>query len=168
MFGKISRWAMIIFSALLLAGCANATPEPVSFTVNMTEYKFEPAQIEVEVGQQVTIELVNSGQLAHEIMFGRMVMKDNNRPHSYETDMFEAAHIQPTLTHADGSPMEASHEAGHEGFMVVLEKTGDKAVMTFEVTEDMVGDWEMGCFEQDGVHYDAGMVGTFTVSPSSG
>jgi uncharacterized cupredoxin-like copper-binding protein len=37
--------------------------------------------------------------------------------------------------------------------------------LTFNVTEGMVGDWEMGCFEQDGVHYDAGMKGPVTVVP---
>jgi hypothetical protein len=31
------------------------------------------------------------------------------------------------------------------------------------VTEEMLGVWEMGCFEQDGVHYSSGMVGTITV-----
>jgi hypothetical protein len=28
----------------------------------------------------------------------------------------------------------------------------------------MLGDWEMGCFEQDGVHYDAGMIGAVSVT----
>ena len=165
MFHKLSSMVFVMIAGIILAGCATATPEPVSLTLNMKEYAFEPAQIEVQVGQQVTLELVNSGVLAHEVMFGRNVMKDNNRPHGYEMDMFEAAHVQPMLTHADGSMMEASHEEGHEGFMVVLEKTGDKVLLTFEVTKDMVGEWEMGCFEQDGVHYDAGMIGTFTVKP---
>jgi len=165
MIEKFSRMVLMMVAAIILAGCAKATPEPVSFTLDMKEYAFEPAQIEVQVGQQVTLELVNSGVLAHEVMFGRNVMKENNRPHGYEIDMFESAHVQPMLTHPDGSMMEASHEEGHEGFMVVLEKTGDKALMTFEVTRDMVGEWEMGCFEQDGVHYDAGMIGTFSVKP---
>lgn len=31
------------------------------------------------------------------------------------------------------------------------------------VTEDMIGEWEVGCFLQDGVHYDAGMHGTLIV-----
>ena len=150
---------------LLLVGCAKATQEPVNFTVDMTEYKFEPAQIEVKVGQLVTLEFVNSGQLAHEIMFGKSVLTENNRPHGYDTDMFETAHVEPMLTHADGSMMEVKHDEGHQGFMAVLEKPGDRALLTFEVTRDMVGDWEMGCFEQDGVHYDAGMAGVLSVKP---
>ena len=164
MSGKM-RWLVFVFiGALFLASCAQATPEPVSFTIDMTEYKFDPQQIDVKVGQVVTLELVNSGQLAHEIMFGKMVMVENNRPRGYETDMFAVANVMPTVSDASGAPMEASHEIGHEGFMVVLEKTGDRANLTFEVTEEMVGDWEMGCFEQDGVHYDAGMIGTFSVT----
>jgi uncharacterized cupredoxin-like copper-binding protein len=59
---------------------------------------------------------------------------------------------------------EASEEMEHGGFMVVL-PVGAKATVTFTVTDDMVGEWEMGCFEQDGVHYDAGMKGAVTVSP---
>lgn len=162
---KLRGLTLFFLSAILLAGCAKDTPEPVNFTIDMTEYKFEPAQIEVQVGQEVTLELINSGVLAHEIMFGRNVARENNRPHGYEIDMFETANVEPKLSHADGSPMEPSHEEGHQGFMAVLEKTGDRAVLAFEVTDKMVGEWEMGCFEQDGVHYDAGMIGSFSVKP---
>jgi uncharacterized cupredoxin-like copper-binding protein len=35
----------------------------------------------------------------------------------------------------------------------------------FTVTKDMVGEWEMGCFAQEGVHYTAGMVGKLVVAP---
>lgn len=162
---KLRGLAMFLLSAVFLAGCAKATPEPVHFTIDMTEYKFEPAEIEVQVGQEVALELINSGVLPHEIMFGRNVTRENNRPHGYEIDMFEAAHVEPKLSHPDGMAMEPSHEEGHQGFMAMLEKTGDRAVLTFEVTKDMVGEWEMGCFEQDGVHYDAGMIGNFSVKP---
>jgi hypothetical protein len=37
--------------------------------------------------------------------------------------------------------------------------------VTFTVTEEMVGEWEIGCFLLEGVHYDSGMVGKFIVSP---
>jgi len=36
--------------------------------------------------------------------------------------------------------------------------------MTLTVTEEMVGEWEFGCFEQDGVHYTAGMKGMMVVT----
>jgi hypothetical protein len=49
--------------------------------------------------------------------------------------------------------------------MVVLAKTGNEATITFTATEEMLGEWEIGCFSQEGVHYVAGMNGKFVVSP---
>ena len=147
----------------LLAGCSSATPEPVSFDLHMTEYAFTPDTIEVKVGQQVTLNLINDGLLAHEVMFGRQVMQVENRPMGYMADMFESAGVEPVVSSAAGMEMD-HHEEGHSGVMVVLEKTGDRATMTFTATEAMLGEWEMGCFEQDGVHHQAGMVGKFIVS----
>lgn len=166
-------WIGTFLWFLALTGCAQATPEPVTFTMEMSEYAFSPATIEVQVGQTVTIEMINTGTLEHEIMFGRTVKRTNNRPNGFEQDAFETARVEPQLEeqiaeaameddmHAD----EDMHMEDHEGFMVLLPKTGDRAILTFTPTEDMIGEWEMGCFEQDGVHYDAGMKGTLVVIP---
>lgn len=149
--------------ALLLAACGAPTPEPVTITMNMSEYAFDPNTIEVKVGQQVTLEMVNQGLLAHEIMFGRDVMMMNNRPSGYQMDMFAAAGIEPEVVMHQEEAMHEEEE-GHSGFMVVLPASGDEATLTFTVTKDMLGEWEIGCFEQEGVHYDAGMKGKFIVS----
>jgi uncharacterized cupredoxin-like copper-binding protein len=60
---------------------------------------------------------------------------------------------------------DTGHGVSHTGFMVVLPEQGDKATITFTVTKDMVGEWEIACFSQDGVHYNAGMEGTFAITP---
>lgn len=159
---------MVLVFAILLAACggAGSTPEPVTYTIEMTEYAFSPDTIEVKVGQQVTLNLVNKGQLVHEIMFGQSVMMMDNRPSGYQVDMFEKAGTEPEVTMmGDMSMEEAEHEEeGHSGFMVVVSENGGEASMTFTVTEEMVGEWEMGCFELQGVHYDQGMKGKFIVT----
>lgn len=67
--------------------------------------------------------------------------------------------------HAEGEEMhEEDGHAGHDGFMVFLPAGNDTATISFTVTEDMVGEWEIGCFELDGVHYDAGMIGKLIVN----
>lgn len=161
--------ALLAMVMVLLTACSSAapTPEPLTVTIDMTEYAFNPDTIEAKVGQTVTLNLVNSGQLEHEIMFGRDVMMMDNRPSGYQVDMFESAGVEPEVMQTEDMAMEeAEHEEeGHTGFMVLLHENGDEATMTFTVTEDMVGEWEMGCFELEGVHYDQGMVGTFTVQP---
>jgi plastocyanin len=156
---------LIVFIAVLLSGCGGQqTLEPVTYTIEMTEYAFNPDSIEVQVGQEVTLELINLGALEHEIMFGRDVMEMGGKPSGYMLDMFEHAGVEPVVTMMEGMG-EAEHEEEHTGFMVLLQKTGDAATLTFPVTKEMVGEWEMGCFELDGVHYTSGMKGVFIVTP---
>jgi len=53
----------------------------------------------------------------------------------------------------------------HGGFMVSLPGMGNQiGTMSFTVTEEMLGEWEFGCFEQEGIHYEQGMYGTMVVT----
>lgn len=148
--------------AVLLAACGGSTPQEVTYDINMTEYAFAPENLEFKVGQEVTLNLINSGQLVHEIMFGRQVMKMDNRPAGYMEDMFEVGGVEPEV-HMEEEAEHEHEEEMHEGFMVVIPENGT-GTMKFTVTKEMLGEWEMGCFEQDGVHYDAGMKGRVTVT----
>lgn len=182
---KILWISMLSVFSLLLAACgAQSTPEPLEMTIDMTEYAFAPADLEFQVGQEVTLNLVNKGALPHEIMFGRDVMMMDGRPNGYQVDMFEAANVEPEVTMMEAMGGEAEHtegdehqeeehmegdeheeeEHGHSGFMVLVPVGDDTYTMKFTVTEDMVGEWEIGCFELEGVHYTSGMVGSLTVT----
>jgi plastocyanin len=194
---KIIWIAILAAIPLILSACASATPpEPLELTINMSEYAFEPANLEFEVGQEVTLHLTNSGALEHEIMIGREVMMTDGRPSGYMVDMFETAGVEPVVTiekvaadeedehmegdeHAEDEQMEADehmegdeHEEDehteegdheHSGFMVVVPVSHDTYTMKFTVTEEMAGEWEIGCFLLDGVHYSSGMAGALTV-----
>jgi plastocyanin len=165
---SVFLFLVISMAALLLTACGGATtPEPVNLTIEMSEFAFLPNQIELQVGQEVTLTIVNVGALEHEIMFGRDVMMVDGRPSGYMMDMFESAHVEPEVMMTTGMGMGDEHqddEDEHTGFMVFLPVGDDKATMTFTVTDDMFGEWEIGCFEQDGVHYDAGMIGTLVIT----
>ncbi len=153
---------IIIFcaAAFLAAACGGSeTSDTVSYDINMNEYNFVPERLTFKVNQEVTLNLTNSGQLQHEIMFGREVVKMDNRPSSYKVDMFAAGGVEPEV-HQVGEP---EHEQDEESFVFALPEDGTGTIK-FTVTEGMLGDWEMGCFEQDGVHYDAGMKGSVTVT----
>jgi len=197
---KIGWITLLATFPLILAACSSQTPpEPLELTINMTEYTFEPADLEFQVGQEVTLQLSNSGALEHEIMFGRELMMTGGMPNGYMVDMFESAGVEPVVTvekseddvheedehmegdeHDEGEQMdeEEDHMEGdehteedehmedehaHSGFMVQVPVTHDIYAMSFTVTEDMIGEWEIGCFLLDGVHYNSGMVGTLTV-----
>ena len=87
--------SMLALLASLISACAGSAPEAATHTIEMGEYSFTPNTLDLKVGQQVTINLVNNGQLAHEIMFGRDVVLENNRPTGYQQDMFEAGGVEP-------------------------------------------------------------------------
>jgi len=59
----------------------------------------------------------------------------------------------------------------HAGLMVMLDPapmpSETVTTITFTVPEDKVGDWEMGCFQEQGQHYDDGMRGILIVEPAS-
>jgi plastocyanin len=185
---KIYWFTMLVGIAVILVACGSqAPPEPLEMSIDMTEYSFTPADLEFQVGQEVTLHLTNSGALEHEIMFGRDVMKTDGMPSGYMVDLFESAGVEPEVTvemaeeehtegdehseegeHAEGDEHaedeHAEDEHAHTGFMVQVPVTHDVYTMSFTVTEDMVGEWEIGCFLLDGVHYNSGMVGSLTVT----
>jgi plastocyanin len=199
---KLVWITLLVAIPLILAACSSqAPPEPLEMTIEMTEYSFTPADLEFRVGQEVTLHLTNTGELEHEIMFGRDVMMTNGRPNGYTVDMFESAGVEPVVTveksesgeHKEDEHMEGDeHDEGehieegdehmegdehdeegehmeegehaHSGFMVLVPAAKDTYTMSFTVTEDMLGEWEIGCFLLDGVHYISGMVGTLTVT----
>jgi hypothetical protein len=101
-------------------------------------------------------------------MIGRDVKMHDNRADGFEQDMFETAQVEPEVM----GGMEGGMDMGsggmsdeHTGFMVTVPNGGENAMIKFTATQDMVGEWEMGCFQQDGTHYDAGMRGKLVVVP---
>jgi uncharacterized cupredoxin-like copper-binding protein len=92
----------------------------------------------------------------------------DNRPDGFVQDMFEAAHVEPSVMGGmqGGMDMGSSDmQDEHTGFMVTISENGENAMITFTATQDMLGEWEIGCFQQEGVHYDAGMKGKLVVVP---
>ncbi len=164
--------ALILGTGLLvLSACGSAAPATLVMNINMNEFAFTPNVFEAKVGQQVTINMMNTGALQHEIMFGRNMIMSNGQPSGYELDMFSMAGMEPSVTFSGGMEgMEGDMLMGqsgmeHGGYSVILPAGDQSAQMTFTVTDEMVGEWELGCLEQDGVHYTAGMNGMLVVTP---
>ena len=162
------KWSMaglILAISVILAACGGQSSAPVSFDVEMSEYAYSPAVLEVKVGQEVALNLVNSGQVEHELMIGREVIYEDGRPNGFQEDLFATGGVEPEVS--GGKPAGEStdgHMHANSGVMVTL-PAGETGALKFAVTNDMVGEWDMGCFSQEGVHYTAGMVGKLVVTP---
>jgi uncharacterized cupredoxin-like copper-binding protein len=140
--------------------------------IEASEYQFTPDTIEVTAGSTVTFVIRNTGQLRHEFMIGREVRVTDGAKDGFTMDFFHD--LEPVVVPADAvmedmdmdtdttmGDMEGDEHMDH-GFMVVRQPD-EEASITVTIPEDAVGDWEFGCFVEDGAHYEKGMMGTLTV-----
>ena len=153
---------LLVLAGLTLAACSNSPP-PAEFTIEMTEFAFTPDTIEVQVGQKVVLHLTNEGALAHELMIGQNVMMMEGAPDGFEHNMFEKQGPE-VMGGSDEHDMGDMGGMDH-GFMVAMPIGEKDTTLTFTMTEDMVGEWEIGCFSDGGSHFNQGMTGKFIVTP---
>jgi plastocyanin len=157
-------------TALLLVACggkASAAPNAAGdLTIEMKDFRFVTDDIQLKVGREVTFILDNLGEKDHELMIGRNILVEGGTTVGFEHDMFEEE--APMVMGSDGSmdDMEGMDMGGgeHDGFMLLVPTDSNQASMTFTVTADMIGEWEMACFQGNGSHYDDGMRGRVVVT----
>lgn len=179
--------------ALILGACGGGgetVADGGEVTIVMTESQFDPSEIRLAPGTTVTLVLSNQGEKDHEFMAGREVSIEDGIPHGFQTDFFDTVedlHIDPPdalATSMEGMDMddesmddmgsdttmhedEGDHSEDEEDHMdmgvMVVREPAQTARVTFTVTEASIGEWEYGCFEDDGAHWDDGMKGIIIV-----
>jgi len=161
-------------------------------SIVMTDYAFSPDRLTWQVGQRVTLSVVNRSQSnpprAHELMFGRRPIEVSGPfglgpGDGFEDPLLGGVAIEllgggglttlmtpgSELSGVDPASLLAPGSGGQmpprmDQFMGVLPPA---ASLTFSfVVPDRPGEWEFGCFAQDGQHYLNGMRGTVTIVPA--
>ncbi len=83
----------------------------------------------------------------------------------------DGEHVEEEVDMGEYGPFQMPAAEAHAGLMVMIDPrmipSGDTTTITFTVPEDKVGEWEIGCFQERGQHYDDGMRAKFIVEPSS-
>ncbi|WP_341253792.1 cupredoxin domain-containing protein [Euzebya pacifica] len=107
------------------------------------DFTFDPAEVEVEVGETVTFSVTNVGQLPHDFTLG-----DAETQQAHEEEMAE---------------MEGDMDRGATEPNAVTIPAGETVETTWTFTEP--GEILIGCHVPG--HYDAGMRGTITIADAS-
>lgn len=175
--------------ALILGACGGAggtLADGGELTIVMSEYEFSPSEIRLTPGTTVTIVLTNEGDKDHEFMAGHEVSLEDGIPHGFHSDFFDTVEdlsidppdaLETSMEGMDmgsettmgdmGSDTTMGDMEGNEDHMdmgvMVVREPAETATITFTVTEASVGEWDFGCFEEDGAHWDDGMRGTIVV-----
>jgi plastocyanin len=162
------------------------------YRIVMDDYSFSPSRLTWQPGETVTVTILNQSSSRpgkpHEIMFGRLALREPGPFGSIQGDGFEDQLLDRAtvdllagervsmvmaetarLTGVDpmslmGPDMDMSGDTMRMGmdFMAVIDPGGS---LSFAFTvPDQTGEWEFGCFQQDGQHYLNGMKGVLTVA----
>ena len=161
--------------------------------ISMFEYQFEPAEIHLKAGTTVTFVLTNDGGTAHELMAGHEVHTEDGHPHGFESDFFDTVSnlsidppdaLETSMEGMDDESMDdmasdttmgdmasdtTMGDMGDDEHMdmdmgvMVGREPAETARITFTLTDESVGEWDMGCFEEEGEHWGKGMKGKIIV-----
>lgn len=178
---------LILWSSAPAAGLGSG-----EYQIVMDDYSFSPNRLTWRAGDTVTITVLNRSSsrpgASHEIMFGRRPLREESvlglvQGDGFEEQLLDAATIEllagngvtmimaetARLTGVDpmslmppGMDMAGQTMRPGMDFMAVVAPRGS---LTFRLqVPDRPGDWEFGCFAQDGQHYLNGMKGIVTVA----
>lgn len=144
--GLVFFMSIVIAALLVATACgqgsstSGGTLVEDEVQISLSEYKFDPANLEVRAGSTITIRLVNDSQenKEHELMIGREVKMGGDfgdQPDGFERDFFEGVEVE--LVDAKDVMMLMAGEAT---------LTGEKAqeLLGMEMDMGMDADMDMG------------------------
>ena len=141
--------ALMVTIALVAVGCGNDDTEsggagPKLVEVAMVDIAFEPDQVTVPAGEEVTFRFTNEGAIVHEATIG--------------TAEEQEAHAQEMAETGDHEGMEGMDHGGADDPSLTLDP-GESGELTHVFAEP--GEYLIGCHEPG--HYEGGMVIAVTV-----
>ena len=143
--------SVLALAALVAAGCANGdsttTSQPTTVVkVTMLDNRYEPNQVTVPKGRQVTFEFTNRGTANHEALVGD------------ERAQMDHAQEMMSSTSTDSGDMGGMHQSGAGSAITVKPGKSESITTTF----DQAGTFLIGCHVP--LHYEQGMKATVTVT----
>ena len=147
MFKRFTGAGMALFSVLSISmsACSSGAPSTSSqevqeIVVKVSEFAFEPAEIEVKVGRPVRIVVENDGTLLHD---------------------FSSDDAKAEITKSEGAEHAAHDATPSSAALHVAAETGQQATLEFTPTE--VGTYTFYCSVEG--HRQSGMAGKLIVTP---
>lgn len=136
----------LALAALVAAGCANgndsgtaSSEAAVVVKITMLDNKYEPSEVTVPKGREVTFEFTNKGAVNHEALVG-----DEQAQMDHAREMMSA-------TSAGSGDMAGMDHGGAGSAITVKPGMSDKITTTFDTS----GTFQIGCHVP--LHYEQGM-----------
>lgn len=174
-WSSFSRVVAVGGLSVLLVACGGSDDEtpadesmsstaPVTINITMTDYAYEPSDVTVPAGREVTIQLNNEGSVEHYFVVGDTVASDED---GFEQNLFSGVSIEKnkqTKGHDEEGQDDEEEEGSHENVFEL--PPGGSGSMTFTLPASKADTYRIACFETTGgeKHYQMGMEGSLTVT----
>ncbi|MEF8866688.1 MAG: cupredoxin domain-containing protein [Salinibacter sp.] len=149
----------------LAAPSDERSPVADTIQVTMTDHAYEPSDLTVPAGEEVTLQFVNEGTVEHYFVVGETVADSEE---GFEQNLFdEVALVKNKETPEHEEDQEEEHEEEEEHHENEFELSpGGRGTLTFRLPASKAGTYTIACFETTGnrAHYEMGMTGTLTVT----
>jgi uncharacterized cupredoxin-like copper-binding protein len=161
------RWTtlaagVLVPAALALATSAIAASKVHRVTLVMKEFKFEPARIQLKVGETVDLTIRNTGQVSHDWMAGRGLVNTQDSK-GFQKDLL--ALLKPTETGRQYAMERVNAASKADLIKRISEGTeiepGGEVTLRFTVPASAKGEWQMACVLTG--HFESGMKGTIVI-----
>ncbi len=172
-----SRASVVAGLAVLLVACGGgegkqsnagetttASSAPDTIEIAMTDYGYEPSEVRVTAGEEVTLRFTNEGSVEHYFVVGDTIASSQD---GFEQNLFSGVSITKNKQTDGADDEEEEHEEEEGGHENVFElPPGGSGSMTFTLPAAKAGTYTIACFETTGgeKHYQMGMEGTLTVT----
>ena len=133
---------LMVMVALMLAACSGGGAS-TSIKADLAEFMFDPQSWEVPAGETITIEITNSGTVAHEWVL-----------------------LRPGVTISDESDLPDTEEELLANFVYWEEEVEPGETNTYTFTAPAEGTYQIICAIEG--HFNGGMEGELTVVASDG
>lgn len=182
LFRGLSRSICLVGIAALLLACGGGDAEPSEadaadatatdtaatvIDITMSDHAYEPSEITVPAGKEVTLSFTNEGKAEHYFVVGDAVDEDEEE---FDENLFNGVDLEKSKQaegHDDDhdDEHEEEHEDEHHENEFEL-PPGGSGSLTFTLPPSKAGTYTIACFEETGgkTHYEMGMEGTLTVT----
>jgi len=145
------RWVVValLVGALAMAiatsvGSSTGTVDDGELAIELTGYHIEPITLVLPAGEDVTLVLTNTGGFTHNVAVGRDPVRDDDAVVGFGEDLLAVSALRATPSNALITPVDP---AVPTTISVAPESTVEVEV---RVPEELVGEWQLGCFQGSG------------------
>jgi hypothetical protein len=145
------RWVVVLLlvGALAMAistgvGSSTGTVDGGELDIELAGYRIDPPTLVLPAGEEVTLVLDNTSTYHHNIAIGQDPIRLEGQTVGYERDLLALSALRAEPARALIAPTDPSLPT------TVSVAPGTTVRVDVRVAEDLVGEWQLGCFQGSG------------------